>query len=62
VDEDVTAAVADRRLAQAQHTGARVLLSACQQCKRTLMVAARRSRVRIRAMDLTELVWRNMEA
>ena len=32
--------VADRRLGQAQLTGARVLLSACQQCKRTLMAAA----------------------
>jgi Fe-S oxidoreductase len=62
VDEDVTAAVADRRLAQAERTGARVLLSACQQCKRTLMAAARRKRVRMRTMDLAELVWRTMEA
>jgi Fe-S oxidoreductase len=61
VDEDVTAAVADRRLAQAERTGARVLLSACQQCKRTLMAAARRNRVRVRVMDLAELVWRTVE-
>jgi Fe-S oxidoreductase len=61
VDESVTAAVADRRLAQAQRTGARVLLSACQQCKRTLMAAARRNKVRIRVMDVAELVWRAME-
>jgi Fe-S oxidoreductase len=58
VDETVTADVADRRLRQAQDTGARVLLSACQQCKRTLMGAARRQRVRLRVMDLAELVWR----
>ena len=61
VDESVTAAVADRRLDQAQRTGARVLLSSCQQCKRTLMAAARRNRIRVRVMDLTELVWRVME-
>jgi heterodisulfide reductase subunit D len=61
VDEEVTATVAARRIGQAQRTGARVVLSACQQCKRTLMSAARRERVRMRAMDLAELVWRAME-
>jgi Fe-S oxidoreductase len=62
VDESVTALVADRRLGQAQRTGARVILSACQQCKRTLMAAARRNRVRLRVMDLAELIWRTMES
>jgi Fe-S oxidoreductase len=62
VDESVTQLVADRRLGQAQQTGARVLLSACQQCKRTLMAAARRNRVRVRVMDIAELLWRAMEA
>jgi heterodisulfide reductase subunit D len=61
VDESVTATVADRRLGQAQRSGARVLLSACQQCKRTLMAAARRNKVRVRVMDVAELVWRAME-
>jgi Fe-S oxidoreductase len=61
VDESVTATVADRRLAQAQRTGARLILSACQQCKRTLMAAARRNRARVRVMDLAELVSQVME-
>jgi heterodisulfide reductase subunit D len=61
VDESVTATVADRRLNQAQRTGARVLLSACQQCKRTLMVAARRNRIRMRVMDIAELVFQAMD-
>jgi Fe-S oxidoreductase len=61
VDESVTAAVADRRLGQAQRTGARVILSACQQCKRTLMAAARRNKVRLRVMDLAELVWQSID-
>jgi heterodisulfide reductase subunit D len=56
VDGKVTEAVASRRLSQAQKTGARVLVSACQQCKRTLMAAARREQARIRVMDLAELV------
>ena len=61
VDEGVTATVADRRLGQAQRTGARLILSACQQCKRTLMAAARRNRARVRVMDLAELVSQVME-
>jgi Fe-S oxidoreductase len=61
VDESVTAAVASRRLGQAQQTGARVVLSACQQCKRTLMAAARQNKVRVRVMDLAELVSRALE-
>jgi heterodisulfide reductase subunit D len=62
VDESVTASVAARRLAQAQRTGARVILSACQQCKRTLMAAARREKARVRVMDLAELVWQALES
>jgi Fe-S oxidoreductase len=61
VDERVTATVADRRLGQAQRTGARVILSSCQQCKRTLMAAARRKKARLRVMDVAELVWRTVE-
>jgi len=62
VDESVTASVAVRRLGQAQQTGARLVLSSCQQCKRTLMAAARKERVRVRVMDLAELVSQVMEA
>jgi len=60
-DESVTAAVAARRVRQAQKTGARTLLSACQQCKRTLAVAARQEKVRLRVQDVTELVWQAMQ-
>ncbi len=60
--ESVTAAVAARRVHQARKTGARTLLSACQQCKRTLAVAARQEKIRMRAQDVTELVWRAMRA
>lgn len=55
-DPDLTAAIGKRRILQAQETGARVVVSACQQCKRTLAEAARRNKVRVRAMDITELV------
>jgi heterodisulfide reductase subunit D len=60
-DHDVTTAVAGRRVAQAQATGATYVLSACQQCKRTLQEGARQNKIRVRAMDLAELVWQSMQ-
>jgi len=59
-DPDVTVEVAARRLAQVQATGAKYVLSACQQCKRTLQEGARKNRIRVRAMDLAELVWKSV--
>jgi heterodisulfide reductase subunit D len=61
-DADLTAAVGKRRIEQAQETGAKVVVSACQQCNRTLAEAARKNRIRIRAMDITEVVWKAMQA
>jgi heterodisulfide reductase subunit D len=61
-DPAVSSGVAGRRLAQIVDTGARYVASACQQCKRTLQEGARRHRVRVRAVDIVELVWRSVEA
>jgi heterodisulfide reductase subunit D len=55
-DQDLVAAVSKRRLEQAQATEAQVILSACQQCKRTLTASTRREKVRMRVLDLVELV------
>ena len=61
-DRTVTATVAGQRAAQAQATGAKYVLSACQQCKRTLQEGARQNKIRMRAMDIIELVWKSMES
>jgi Fe-S oxidoreductase len=45
------------RLAQALDTGAQILATACQQCKRTLAAQARKDRVRLRVVDVAELLW-----
>jgi Fe-S oxidoreductase len=58
---ELTAAVGKRRIEQAQETGAKVVISACQQCSRTLAEAARKNRIRIRAMDITQMVWKAMQ-
>jgi heterodisulfide reductase subunit D len=59
-DADLTAAVAKRRIEEAKVTEAKMLLSACQQCKRTLAIAARREKVRVRVMDIAELIARQL--
>jgi heterodisulfide reductase subunit D len=59
-DKELLAAVARSRIAQAAETGAQYLLSACQQCTRTLAGAARQEKVRVRVMDVAELVARQV--
>ena len=39
-----------------QETGAQVVVSACQQCVRTLTEAARKNKIRLKVMDISELV------
>jgi hypothetical protein len=43
-----------------------VIVSACQQCERTLMAAVRQHegarRARVQVMDVTELVWQSVQA
>jgi heterodisulfide reductase subunit D len=61
-DPTVSTAVAGRRLEQVVETGAKYVVSACQQCKRTLQEGARRNKIRVRAIDIAELVWQSLEA
>lgn len=57
VDPQLAAAIARRRLREAVDTGAEAIVTACQQCKRTLLGAARKSKVRMKVLDIGELVW-----
>ena len=61
-DPEVTLGVAAQRLAQVQATGAKYVASACQQCKRTLQEGARKNRIRVRAIDVVELLWQSVQA
>jgi len=55
-DAEVAQAVGRSRILQAQDTGAQFIITACQQCKRTLLGAARKEKVRIRTLDISELL------
>ena len=59
-DRQVTGEVGVLRMQQVQETGAEAVVSACQQCKRTLLTGARQAKIRIRAMDISELVLESM--
>jgi Fe-S oxidoreductase len=58
---EVSQAVALNRIRQAADVGAGTLVSACQQCERTLANAARAERLRIRVKDITEVVLEALE-
>jgi heterodisulfide reductase subunit D len=61
-DAETSQAVGQRRMAQAQETGAELIVTACQQCKRTLLGAARKARIRIRTLDVSELLLESIQA
>lgn len=56
VDPELVGRIALNRLKDVQETGANTVVSSCQQCKRTLYSAARKNKLRVSVLDLTELV------
>jgi Fe-S oxidoreductase len=60
-DAAVAQAVSRGRILQAQETGAELVITACQQCKRTLLGAARANKVRMRTLDISEFLWESMQ-
>lgn len=55
-DAELSGKVAQERVKQALNTGAAVIVTTCQQCKRTLQNGARQMRARIKVMELNELL------
>jgi heterodisulfide reductase subunit D len=55
---EVSAAIAQERIREALETEAEALVTACPQCQRTLKAAAKALGVRLRVLDVAELVWR----
>ena len=56
VDPDLSGQVAQMKIDEIQGTGADMVVSACQQCLRTIATRARRQRIDLPVKDLTELV------
>jgi len=64
-EPDVVSEVSAHRIERACETGAQMIISACQQCERTLTAAVRKNKearkARMRVADVTELILRSME-
>lgn len=58
---DTVSEAARRRLLQAQDTGAQYIVSACQQCMRTLYNGARKHKIRLPTMDISQLVLESVQ-
>ena len=61
LDPNLVTKIALSRLQEIEKTGAKTVVSNCQQCKRTLQSAARKNKIRVKVMDLTEFVLRNLK-
>jgi heterodisulfide reductase subunit D len=59
-DSALSGAVAQKKIEEIQRTGAKTVVTACQQCIRTITARARRQKVDLHVWDITELVIRAM--
>jgi heterodisulfide reductase subunit D len=60
VNPDLSAALAQAKIEEIKATGADMVITACQQCVRTILTTARRKKIPIAAMDIIEFVLKNM--
>jgi heterodisulfide reductase subunit D len=60
IDEELSAKIAHHRIEEAVSTGADLVVTACQQCVRSLSSAAKSSKSGIRVEDITSLVARQL--
>ena len=61
-DPDLSAKVAGNKIEEIRRTGADTVVTSCQQCIRTIKSRARRQKVDLDVLDITDLVVRAMEA
>jgi heterodisulfide reductase subunit D len=62
VNPDLSTALAQAKIEEIKATGADMLITACQQCVRTILTTARRKKIPIAVMDIIEFVLKNMDA
>lgn len=61
VNPDLSASLAKAKIEEIKATGVELVLSACQQCLRTILTTARKKKIPMVAMDITEFVLKNMD-
>jgi heterodisulfide reductase subunit D len=60
VDPKLSGAVAQKKLEEIRRSGAEAVVTSCQQCVRTIKGRARRQKMDLRVMDISEIVLRAM--
>lgn len=58
IDAKLSAKIAKQKTEEALNTGAQAIITSCQQCVRTMTTYAKRNKVPIEIMDLTQLIHR----
>ncbi len=61
VRPDLSGAIAQAKIEEIKATGAEAVITACQQCIRTIQMAARKKKTSLVVMDIIEFVLKNME-
>lgn len=56
IDSDLTGNLAQKKIAEIQKTGVNTVVTACQQCVRTIKARAREQKIEIQVLDITELI------
>lgn len=59
-DPDLVNEISDMRVKEIEESGADVMVSACQQCTKVLGMAIRRAKLKVKVMDLNQLIERVM--
>jgi heterodisulfide reductase subunit D len=59
-DSDLSGTVAQKKIEEIQQTGAKTVVTSCQQCVRTIKSKARRQKIDLDVLDITEMVVRAM--
>jgi heterodisulfide reductase subunit D len=61
VDPDLSAGIAQKKIDEIQDTGADIIVTSCQQCVRTISTRARKQGIKLKVMDITEIVMMAMK-
>ena len=61
IDAGLSGEISKRKIEQALNTGADAVISACQQCVRTMATYCRRNKVNLKVMDITQLIHQQLD-
>ena len=61
VDRDLSASIAKEKIEEALNTGAQAVVTACQQCVRTMNTYVKRNKIKLDVLDITQLIERALD-